>query len=123
MPHGCVLRESGSVDPQVLVPPFNLTGNELGPVTAIDWRCARALGGNMRAAGQQWGRSSVWSPCTPPLSMTDIWRMLPHDLVAGLNFLAVSMTGTGARSSLGAMETAVGGRKHRQKRSAELLQI
>ena len=43
--------------------------------------------------------------------------------MAGLNFLAVSMTGTGARSSLGAMETAVGGRKHRQKRSAELLQI
>jgi hypothetical protein len=63
---------SGSVDPQVLVPPFNLTGNELGPVTAIDWRCARALGGNMRAAGQQWGRSIVWSPCAPPLAMADI---------------------------------------------------
>ena len=111
MPHGCVLRESGSVDPQVLVPPFNLTGNELGPVTAIDWRCARALGGNMRAAGQQWGRSTVWSPCAPPLAVADIWRLLPRDLVAGLSSLAVCMAGPGARASLGAMETAVGGRE------------
>jgi hypothetical protein len=53
--------------------------------------------------------------------------MLPRDLVAGLSFLAVSMAvsmaGPGARASLGAMETAVGGREHRLKRSAELLQI
>eukprot|EP00322_Chrysochromulina_rotalis_P017831 CAMPEP_0115848966 /NCGR_PEP_ID=MMETSP0287-20121206/11203_1 /TAXON_ID=412157 /ORGANISM="Chrysochromulina rotalis, Strain UIO044" /LENGTH=63 /DNA_ID=CAMNT_0003302913 /DNA_START=261 /DNA_END=453 /DNA_ORIENTATION=+ len=33
---GCALRESGDVDPQLLVPPFKLAGKKLAAVAAFD---------------------------------------------------------------------------------------
>ena len=83
MPHVRTLRESDGVDPQVLVPPFNLAGKELGAVAAINRQTARALGGNARAAGQQWGRSIVWAPRVVLPLVVAVWRLPPwHDLVA-----------------------------------------
>ena len=111
------MRESGGVDPQVLVPPFNLAGKELGAVAAINRQTARALGGNARAAGQQWGRSIVWAPRVVLPLVVAVWRLPPHDLVALLFSLVVSMAGSGARASVGAMEGVVRGRARRQERS------
>ena len=117
------MRESGGVDPQVLVPPFNLAGKELGAVAAINRQTARALGGNARAAGQQWGRSIVWAPRVVLPLVVAVWRLPPHDLVGLLFSQVASMAGFGARASLGAMEAVVRGRARRQERSAELLQL
>ena len=105
------------------VPPFKLAGKELAAVVPIDRQCARALGGNARAAGQQWDRSTIWTLRMLPLLVAAIWRLLLHGLVAFLCFLAVSMAGGGAWGSLGAMETTVRGCSQRQERSAELLRF
>ena len=118
MPHECALRESGSVAVQVLVPPLVLAGKELGAITAIDWQSARALGGNQRAAGQQWGRSTVWSPHVPPPLMAAVWRLRLHGLVALLCSLAINIAGVGARASFRAMGADVRGRARRQDRLA-----
>ena len=117
------MREVGAVDPQVRVPPFKLAGKELAAVAPIDRQCARALGGNARAAGQQWDRSTIWTLRMLPLLVAAIWRLLLHGLVALLCFLAVSMAGGGAWGSWGAMETTVRGCSQRQERSAELLRF
>jgi len=105
----------------VRVPPFKLAGKELAAVAPIDRQYARALGGNARVAGQQWGRSTVWTLRVLPPLVAAIWRLLLHGLVAFLCFLAVSMAGVGAWGSLGSMETTVRGCAQRQERSAELL--
>ena len=117
------MRESGVVDPQVLVPPFRLPGKELAGVAAIDEQPARALGDDQRAAEQQWGRSTICSPRALPLLVADVWRLLSLDFVEGLCSLAVGMASAGARASCGAMEAAVRGRERRQQRSTELIQF
>ena len=110
LPHGCALRESGAVDPQVLVPPFLLAGKESGAVAAIDQQCARALGGNTRAPGQQWGRSIVWASSVVLPLMAAVWRLLLHGLEAWLGSLAINMAGSDAGASLGAMGADMQGR-------------
>ena len=83
----------------------------------------RSVGGDARAAGQQWGRSTVWTLRMLPLLVAAIWRLLLHGLVVLLCFLAVSMAAAGGWGSLGAMETTVRGCSQRQERSAELLRF
>jgi hypothetical protein len=117
------LQESAGVVPQLLVPPFKLAGKEFGAVAAIDRQSARALGGDARADGQQWGRSIVWAPRVPPPLMAAVWRLLSLDFVEGLCSLSISMAGAGARASFGAMGAAMGGRSPPQERSAKLLQF
>ena len=123
LPRGCALRESGAVDPQVLVPPFTLAGNELGAVAAINRQFARAQGGNTLAAGQQWGRSIVWASRVPPPLMAAVWRLLLHGLVAWLCSLAINMAGAGAGASLSAVGAGVRGRARRQEWPAEHLRF
>ena len=115
------MKEVGAVDPQVPAPPFRLAGKELAAVTPIDRQCARAVGGNARAAGQQWGRSTVWALRVLPPLMAAVWRLLLHGSVAWLCSLAVGMASAGAGASLGAKQAAVRGRERRQERPAELL--
>jgi hypothetical protein len=117
------LRESGVVDPKLLVPPFAFAGKELGAFDVIDRQFARAVGGNVRAAGQLWGRSTVWSSRMPPPLVAAVWRLLPHGLVAWLCSLAVSMADADAWASLGALVAAVRGRPRRQERLAKLLKF
>ena len=66
----------------MLVPPFRLARKELGAVAAIAWQFARAVGGDARAAGQQWGRFLVWASRMPPPLVTAVWRLLLHGSVA-----------------------------------------
>jgi len=113
----------GAVDPQVLVPPFRLARKELGAVVPIAWQFARAVCGDARAAGQQWGRSTVWTLRMLPLLVAAVWRLLLHGLAAWLCSLAIGMAGDGVWGSLGAMETTVRGCSQRQERSAELLRF
>ena len=117
------MRESGVVDPKLLVPPFAFAGKELGAVAAIDRQFARAVGGNVRAARQLWGRSTVWSSRMPPPLVAAVWRLLSHELVEGLSSLAVIMAGAGAAASLGASEAAIRGCARRQDPPADLLRI
>jgi hypothetical protein len=119
--HGSTLRESDGVDPQLLLPPFKVAGKELGAVAAIDRQSARALGGDARADGQQWGRSTVWAPRVLPPLMAAVWRLQQHGLVVWLCSMAIAMAGSGAWTRLGAVRTAV--RARRQERPAELLQF
>ena len=101
------MRESGAFDPQVLVPPFRLARKELGAVAAIDCQVARAVGGDARAAGQQWGRFLVWASRTPPPLVVAVWRLILHGSVAWLCSLAVGMASAGAGASVGAKQAAV----------------
>ena len=95
--------------PQVLVPSFELAGKEHGAVDPIDRQCARAPGGDARAAGRPWSRSVVWSLRVLPPLVAAVWRLQVHGLVAWLCCLAVSMAGPDAWASMGAMEAAAGG--------------
>ena len=107
----------------MLVPPFRLARKELGAVVPIAWQFARAVGGDARAAGQQWGRSTAWTLRMLPLLVAAVWRLLLHGLAAWLCSLAIGMAGDGVWGSLGAMETTVRGCSQRQERSAELLRF
>ena len=107
----------------MLVPSFTLAGKELGAVAAINWQPARALGGNAWAAGQQWGRSIVWSPRVLWPLVAAVCCLLLHDLVTWICSLAVGMAGAGAGASLSAMWAAVRRRARRQERPAEFPQF
>ena len=104
-------------------PCFELAGKEHRAVDPIDWQCARAPGGDARAAGRPWSRSAVWSQRVLPPLVAAVWRLPLHDLVVWLCYMAVSMASADAWSSLGAVEAAVRGFIKRQERVAEALRF